>query len=291
MGLVIRALPCMLCEQAERPAVLCELSFGVVGACPGCGLVRIWPPRSADDLVRLHDVPTYFDHPYFSPRRDLGRPRLVARHRAVLTRLTAGRVAHGGRLLDIGCDTGALLAVARDDFRMDVLGVEISAAAAEVGRRLHQVDVRVGELTTLGLPSASFDFITAIDVLEHTANPLGFLLEIRRILRPGGRLYLVTVDHDAVINTIGLGLSRWLGRRVRPLLERLYIPQHEYYFTRGTLRRLVEKAGLRLAAHHGREFPLDEFAHGVLLKAVFMPVVAVQWLVGRPTLQELVAPE
>jgi 2-polyprenyl-3-methyl-5-hydroxy-6-metoxy-1,4-benzoquinol methylase len=286
---VIAQPPCTLCGGGVQPNELVRLSFASVACCPRCRLVRTWPPRSGSELAALHADPGYFRHPYFEARRNLDRESLRAKHRELLRLLTKERSAKGLRLLDVGCDTGALLVVGRDEFGMEVAGVEVSPSAAETARREHRLEVHVGEITTLGLPAESFDLITLLDVIEHVSNPPVLLSELQRLLRPGGRLYIATADHDALINIIGLGLYRVFGKGCWPLLEKLYIPYHEFYFTKPTLARMVEGAGLRVELHRNREFPLDEFGHGLLLKAALIPIFILQRLVGRQTLQEVVA--
>ena len=289
MGRVAVRADCLLCPEATEAGELCRLSFGTIVRCQDCGLVRVHPPRSPEQLMDLHRAPEYFAHPYFDARRDVSRDTLVAKQREILERLTGGRPPAGARLLDVGCDTGALLRVARDEFGLAVLGVEVSAEAARVAREEHGLEVQVGDLADLDLPAAGFDFITLVDVLEHLSDPRVLLGQVHRLLRPGGKVYRITPNHDALTHAIGLGLYRLLGARSRGLLERLYIPYHEFYFTRSTLSRLLSQAGLTVERLVGREFPLDEFGHGLLLKLGLLPVFALQALTGRRTLQEAVA--
>jgi hypothetical protein len=51
----------------------------------------------------------------------------------------------------------------------------------------------------------------------------------------------------------------------------------------------VESAGLAVVEQKRTEFPLDEFGHGLLLKAALMPVFLLQKIVGRQSLQTLTA--
>jgi 2-polyprenyl-3-methyl-5-hydroxy-6-metoxy-1,4-benzoquinol methylase len=264
-------------------------SFGTVARCRRCGLVRVDPARSGDALIALHRTPGYFSHPYFAARRDLGSENLMRKHRAVLDVLTGGGPRSGARLLDIGCDTGSLLCVARDEFRMNVAGIEVSERAAEVARSRHGLDVAVSSAEQAALPPGSFDYITMIDLIEHVADPLALLVSTRRLLKPGGRLYIVTPNHDALIYLIGFALDRSIGRPARPLIEHLYIPWHEFYFDAHTITAALHLAGLSLCRADKREFPLDEFGHGMALKAMLWPVFQLQWLLSRQSLLEVVA--
>ena len=280
---------CVLCSSLTPHQELCQVSFGSIVRCAECSLVRIWPMRSNLELAALHSDPEYFNHPYFEARRDLDRESSRARHRQLLSGLGGNHGAHGLSLLDIGCDTGALMSVARDEFGMQVTGLEVSPAAAEVARKQYHLDVRVEEIAELKFPPESFDIITMVDVIEHTADPVTLLARLFPLLRKEGRLYIATSDHDALINALGLMLYQLIGRVSRPLLEKLYIPEHEFYFTRRTLSRLVQQAGFHIVRHVNYEFPLDEFGHGWVLKLGLIPMFALQKILQRQTLQELTA--
>ena len=280
---------CLVCGVSSfRHEEICSVSFGSIVRCKLCGLVRHWPPRTESQLTELHDNTDYFQHPYFEARRDVQHKGLRIKHRRLLSRLKVLMSRDSVRILDIGCDTGSLLTVARDDFGMDVMGVEVSQAAAETARCENNLDVRVGRLNDLRLPDDRFDLITMIDIIEHVANPLNLLKETNRLLRPGGNLYVATLDHDALLYSIGRGAVRVLNTRAQSMLEKLYIPVHEYYFTKQTLASLVSQAKFCVVRHRNREFPLDEFGHGLMLKLGLVPIFLLQALIGRQTLQELI---
>lgn len=240
-------------------------------------------------LADLHGTPDYFNHPYFSARRDIASEELNCKHCAVLDVLTRGGKREGASLLDIGCDTGSLLCTAREAFGMKVTGLEINARAAEVARTRHGLDVVVGPIETARLMPESFDYVTMIDLIEHVADPLALLTSARRLLRPGGRLYIMTPNHDALIHIIGIALDRIAGRSAQPLISRLYIPWHEFYFDARTMSAALHFAGLSLRSAGTREFPLDEFGHGFALKAMLWPIFQAQRLVSRESLLEVVA--
>jgi len=249
--------------------------------------VRVFPPRLPEQLARLHNDPEFFNDPYFD-KRDLSQDSFVAKKRALLNMLTEGCTVKGARILDIGCDTGSLLTVARDEFGMVGLGVDVSHHAARIAREEYGLQVLVGQITELKLPRASFDFIIMVDVIEHVADPAAFLSKVYQLLRNGGKVYISTSEHDALVNTIGLTLYRLLGTRALGLLEKkLYIPYHEFYFTQATLAQLVRQSGLQIVHHAKREFPISDI-HGILLKLALAPIFAVQRFLGRQTLQELV---
>lgn len=113
----------------------------------------------------------------------------------------------------------------------------------------HRVDFAPGSAVTevasvLQLPykEGSFDEVVASQVLEHMGNPLDLLREAARVLKPGGRLVLVT-DHAAYL---GYHLVR--GRpRDNHQWHGAHGDRHFMLFSVGHVRNLCEAAGLRVA--------------------------------------------
>ena len=280
--------PCLLCQRPMDMVELCRLSFGSIVRCSECGLVRVFPPRSVEHLAHLHDTPEFFDAPYFD-RRDLSQANFLTKNQAVLDLLVDGHTVRDAKILDIGCDTGSLLRVARDAFGMTGLGIEVSERAARIAREEHGLEVMVGQVTEMRLPPASFDFIVLVDVVEHVADPAALLDKVHQLLRPGGKIYIDTADCDALVNLIGIVLCRLSGDRGRRLLERrLFIPYHEFYFNQDTLAQLVRLSGFQITHQAKWELPFNEI-HGILFKLGLLPVFALQRVLGRQTLQRLVA--
>ncbi|WP_431677018.1 methyltransferase domain-containing protein [Kitasatospora sp. KL5] len=117
-------------------------------------------------------------------------------------------VRPGGTVLDLGCgpgtDLGALAGAVGPAGR--VIGVDHDRAAVDTAtaRTAGQaaVEVRLGDLHDLPLPDGAADRARTDRVLQHVADPGRALAEIRRVLRPGGRLVTgepdwgtLTVDH------------------------------------------------------------------------------------------------
>lgn len=94
------------------------------------------------------------------------------------------------RLLDVGCGAGNMIHhLSRYG---QVRGVEIDARPAAVARqRGYMVDL--GDAgRSLAYPDATFDIVTALDVIEHNQDDLSFLREVHRVLKPGGYLVVTT---------------------------------------------------------------------------------------------------
>jgi SAM-dependent methyltransferase len=112
----------------------------------------------------------------------------------------AGDVA-GRRILDAGCGSGPLLAALRDRGAI-VTGIDKSAGMLALARRRlgDGADLQVAELgRPLPFPDGTFEDVTASLVLHYLQDWGPALAELRRVLKPGGRL-IVSVNHPFAEN-------------------------------------------------------------------------------------------
>ncbi len=92
------------------------------------------------------------------------------------------------RILDVGCGTGANLMMLSE--YGDAEGVDVSEDALSFCRERGLQKVRLGAAEELPYEDGTFDLVTAFDVVEHIDDDLAGLREMRRVLRPGGRVLL-----------------------------------------------------------------------------------------------------
>ncbi len=175
-----------------------------------------------------------------------------------LGRYVAGFDATGARVLDVGCgDAGVLIAFAEQGAR--AAGIELdekSLARGRIRAEEHGVDVdlRSGVAERLPWEDGSFDLVILDNVLEHVRDRERTLQEIRRVLRPGGLLYLVTPKpfsvyslwNDPHYDLAGLVLMPrrvqiWYFERVRGGGRGTY--DVEVIPTRWRIRRMLRNAG------------------------------------------------
>ena len=92
------------------------------------------------------------------------------------------------KVLDIGCAKGFLVK-AFQDMGIDAIGVDISSYAIKHGICSNLI---LADATNLCFKSNTFDLVVSIHTIEHLRNPEKLIAEARRVLKPGGYLFIVT---------------------------------------------------------------------------------------------------
>lgn len=228
---------CIVCGTNEvRPHLRTrDRHYGVSGdflvvACAKCGLLRLEPLPSETELLALYGTDYYA---YRQPKR-LKWWRWLAR-RIFRTRIPTHNppFATPGDFLDIGCGAGEYMLLMREG-GWRVCGVEPVLAGAEAGRNAG-LDIRHASLLGVQFPDASFDYVRSNHSFEHVTNPLELLHEIRRILRPGGKLFLGVPNSESLPFKIFRQYWWYMG-----------VPFHPYTYSPETLSVLLNKAGFQV---------------------------------------------
>ncbi len=239
--------------------------------CQQCGLVYANPRPDGSEILETYQA---VEDPLYIEERQ-GRVLTFEHHLKPLERLTGE--PDGRHLLDVGAYTGVFVEIAAGH-GWDAWGVEPSswAVAQARSRGLHVVQ---GTLETADLPRAFFDIVTMWDVIEHLTDPRRALLRARRLLAPDGLLVVHTIDIDSLF-------ARLMDARWPWLME-----MHVYYFSRETLRMMLDQCGYQVLSDRpqGRYLRLGYLMNrvGALIPWAGRPA---EWLVTKLGLRGTAVP-
>ncbi len=203
--------------------------------CRCCGLVYLNPRPAMTTLDRIYPLDYHaFD---FSAERYGLIYRVRQRLEAKRLLSACQRLGPGARLLDVGCGDGFHLKLLRQFGRSDwqLEGVDMSDRAVALGRqqglKLHQ-----GTIQAVDLPAHQYDLAFMIATLEHVDDPAEVIQAVRRLLKPGGELVIVTDNTDTWDFRL-FGHRHWGG---------YHFPRHWNLFNANTVGRLAMETDLEV---------------------------------------------
>lgn len=238
--------PCPVCGNGSwYPVMQARDMHGTqwfpITGCGACGLRRTADRLAPEDLGRYYDYPGGRD----AGQRFVGViesvERALRRRRARAVQRLRSRP---GRILDVGCGRGIMLAVlARSGW--DAWGTEIDAQVAATARQTLGERVATGDFLTADLGPGRFDVVTFFHALEHLVAPRESLERAASLLQPGGHVIVELPDWAS-------WQARWFGRH----WLHLDVPRHRYHFTRELLVRMAADFGLtcRTVQHFSLEY-------------------------------------
>ena len=135
-----------------------------------------------------------------------------------------------GRVLDIGCGSSRILEALDGAIGIDVMLPKLRFMSRRGCR------TAAGSVYSLPFPDGAFDEVIFSQVIEHIPPKPQIMEEIRRVLRPGGRLIIGTPDYARMFWVI----LEWFYDKLRP---EAYAHEHIAHYTLGSMRRLLEENG------------------------------------------------
>ena len=161
----------------------------------------------------------------------------------------------GARVLDVGCGAGNSYAATIAARAASYTGVDVSVAAVELARSSGLDATVIDDAASLPFPDDHFDLAICIEVFEHLFEPHRAAAEIRRVLRPGGKLVASTPNSLYWRLRLDILAGHWnpLGDDLSG--EEPWRDPHIRFFGPDTLARMLRSAGyarVEVGAHGGR---------------------------------------
>ncbi|MGP8049544.1 MAG: class I SAM-dependent methyltransferase [Desulfobaccales bacterium] len=235
---------CWLCGQVCQVLEegLRDQRFGAPGvyeilACPSCGLEQTQPRPSGPELKDLYERFYNAGAEPGSAYQSLRERFLASGWYRLWLRWDGDPAFHqrrgAGRLLDLGCNEGRSLSLyAANGFVAE--GLEINEKAAALARR-RGFPVYTGTLEEFR-PAAPYAVVVLANVLEHAPDPVAMLDQVRRLLGPGGEVWISCPNAWSLWRRVfGRAWINW------------HVPYHLWHFSPQTLAEVLARAGLRLA--------------------------------------------
>jgi SAM-dependent methyltransferase len=154
---------------------------------------------------------------------DTAQPRSLQKRLRVIAGSLQGR---GIRLLDCGCGAGTYVKYLRRELGIDAFGIEYLAEKVVIAKSDPELSPFIfqGDLQKIPFESCSFDAALLNEVLEHVPDEMRVLNEVRRILKPGGILFVFSPNRWFPFETHGVHL-KWGNWKIPPYVPLIpYVP-------------------------------------------------------------------
>lgn len=244
---------CVVCNSAGSEAYenLVDRQFGVAGewslsqcSKPDCGTLWLNPRPIDEDLPETYA--NYYTRGKETRKNKSKRWKLPKR----ITRLFESLIGRMigikkarlsiesmytntlpvGKVLEVGCGNGSRLTALRKN-GWDAIGQDVDEEAVKYAKSKGE-KVILGSLDQIDCPENSFDAVVSNHVFEHVSNPLQFLADCKRLMKPNGRLVVITPNPSSI------GRQKW-GEHWYCLDP----PRHLHLFSPEGAKELARQAG------------------------------------------------
>ncbi len=239
--------------------------------CRECGNVYLNPRPDVSEFERIYP-PNYHS-------LDFSEENYSFVHK-IRSRLEANRLLRyckdipaNAKILDVGCGDGFHLKLLKQfgNKSWTLEGIDLDSRAVAIASKTG-LTIHHGSVEDLNLGDNQYDLVYTIQTIEHVANPDEFLAAIFCILKPGGRLVIVTDNTDS-IDFAWFKKSYWGG---------YHFPRHWNLFNPKSLTRLAHKTGYEVSDLKTIVSPVNWVysIHNLLVDKK-----APQWLIDQFTLK------
>ncbi len=233
---------CACCGSDEYNFITDKLRYdkkGIVAECVKCGLIRLLGAKNFEDKSEEYYRKKYAKEYHKGVKANLDslfdsflpvQEERIGRMRKFFRKTD--------RLLEIGSSVGYFLYSAKK-YVAEVYGIELNIEEAEYANDKKKIKTSHKSLENSEFNSMKFDHICLFQLLEHIPDPILFLRELRKYLRPGGYI------HIEVPNIADPLVSLFDNMEFRNFF---YQKPHLYYFSPRTLTNIAKKSGLKIIA-------------------------------------------
>lgn len=244
--------------------------------CDSCGLVYVNPRPDVSEFATIY--------PSNYHALDFSEENFGIIHK-IRSRLEANRVLSwceelpdDAKILDVGCGDGFHLELLKKygNKKWMLEGIDIDERAVEMAKN-RGLNVKQGTIVDIENEKQNFyDFAFTVQTIEHVEQPFEFLSAIRKVLKPKGKLVVVTDNTDSYDFKI-FKKSHWGG---------YHFPRHWNLFNKKNLAKLGEKAGFKTEKITTQVSPVNWVYS---FHNCFVDTGKPQWLINQFTLKSTVS--
>jgi SAM-dependent methyltransferase len=227
-----------------------------IKTCTGCGLGMTWPFPSTGDLQAANEAAYPLGQRIRTYRSR--RAYFEKRYRRYISNIK--RYQERGQLLDVGCNIGLFLNVARQE-GFTVTGVEVNRSCADYGKKEFDLEIYSDLLQNVSFNNGSFDIITLFDVLEHVSDIHALLMTVNKLLKTGGLLVVQSPNIRSVMAQLTGSKWSWLSP-----------PDHLYHFSVESLTMLLRLHGFEPGQITTWE-PAKDFTENLIAAKITYPLL------------------
>jgi SAM-dependent methyltransferase len=205
--------------------------------CKSCGLIRQNPRLTWDKLKEYYPEDYAAYHYETKPEQKPSLRNRIQEYGNWKRRKNLEAYISAGKLLEVGCGTGAFLRELKKTSRWEVIGIEPSKTAAAYARQMLNSPVYEGRFSDIPLPVENFDVVVMFCVLEHLEDPIEDLRRAHTLLKNEGYLIFTIPNYESLGSRIfGRYWSGW------------DLPRHLYIFPYPVLKDILTQLGFEIVA-------------------------------------------
>ncbi|MBF0523108.1 MAG: class I SAM-dependent methyltransferase [Candidatus Omnitrophica bacterium] len=228
-------VPCSACQGVGIHARFTKNGFEY-GVCKDCGTLYVRNRPSAEALLKFYAESrstSYWVNCFFMPFIDARREKIFKPRVEAVAKMFGQDPSWV--IGDVGAGFGIFLEELRGVWpKSRFVAIEPSQEQAQICRA-KGLAVECCFMEDLEGYKEEFDFLTAFELFEHLLDPSEFITSIRNILKPGGYLYLTTLNGEG----FDIQVLWEKAKSVSP-------PHHLNFFNPGSLKQFLEKNGFEI---------------------------------------------
>ncbi|WP_298419127.1 class I SAM-dependent methyltransferase [uncultured Kordia sp.] len=227
---------CIFCNEDEQKVFFKIKTHSFPYAlqkCTHCHAYTLAPTPTTEQLDKAYNTGYYGEgEAKFNPIIEFG----VNLFRSMRASRAVKGIPESGKLLDIGCGSGAFLNFLHKKYNLQLSGLEIEGdAALRAADQNKGFTLYTGFLQTTDFSKETFDVITIYHVFEHLLTPNEDLGKIQQILKPNGRLVISMPNIDS-----------WQAKFFKDDWFHLDVPRHLIFFKPKDFKRMMQAKGFEI---------------------------------------------